>query len=298
MEGPKRTRGSWWILFGLAVVITPLTRTARAQAEEDEELVESPDADEVGNEDSEYNSGIRMGTPVFSGTGCPAGSVGVAMAPDEKSVSFLMDAFQVIAGNGAAITDGNKRCLVQIPFQVPTGYRMMVMGMDIRGFQQLPRGGRSVLNVGYRLPSPRNPESLSRPLHVARRQFTGPLNEDFQVGARFLALRRWTKCGDSFTMNIDLNLTTASPNRGDAALSTIDTLDGALREAVKYHVRWKRCTNDGPDPEDVRRGRNGDRWQRPVRPGRPGDNGRPGNGGGNNNGGRPGRPVPPPPRRR
>ncbi|MGZ3722119.1 MAG: DUF4360 domain-containing protein, partial [Bdellovibrionales bacterium] len=113
---------------------------------------------------------LQLGTPAYGGTGCPAGSASVSLAPDNLSISMLFDSYVVQAGNGVAFD--RKNCNIAVPIHVPQGFSVSVFAIDYRGFTGLPAGGRANLSVDYFL------STGGRGLHTSK-SFMGPLSSDY-----------------------------------------------------------------------------------------------------------------------
>lgn len=175
--------------------------------------------------------GVALGLPSFGGTGCPAGTVSVVLSPDSRSLSILFDGYQVEAGGVTGRVFDRKSCNVAIPVHVPQGLSISILSIDYRGYNNLPRGARSVFNVEYFFAGGRGP--------VFSRTFQGPLDSDYLISNELVASALvWSGCG------VDVNLRTNSSMRvtttaNRQALATVDSED--VSAAIIYHLQWRRC---------------------------------------------------------
>lgn len=174
---------------------------------------------------------IALGAPAYGGDGCPAGSVSATLSPDEKALSILFDQYQASAGGETGRSFDRRSCNVAIPVHVPQGRSVSILSIDYRGFNKLPRGGRSQFNVEYFFAGGRGP--------AFRRSFSGPLEEDYIISNELVAdALVWSACG------VDVNLRTNSSlrvntTRNREALATVDSED--VKAAIVYHVQWRAC---------------------------------------------------------
>ncbi len=174
---------------------------------------------------------ISLGAPAYGGDGCPAGSVSATLSPDEKALSILFDQYQASAGGDTGRSFDRRSCNVAIPVHVPQGRSISILSIDYRGFNKLPRGGRSQFNVEYFFAGGRGPSF--------RRNFNGPLEDDYIISNELVAdALVWSGCG------VDVNLRTNSSlrvntSRNREALATVDSED--VTAAIVYHVQWRAC---------------------------------------------------------
>jgi hypothetical protein len=175
---------------------------------------------------------LRLGDPAYGGTGCPAGSASVTVSPDQQSLSVLFDNYLTEAGytNGRQVD--RKSCNFVIPVHVPQGYSIAVYQVDYRGFNALPSGARSRFSAESFFAGSRGP--------VMRRNFTGPVNNDFTLTDGILASNLvWAPCGSSVTLRVNSSMMTTTNSAFDQAISGIDSLD--LSSGLIYHIQWRRC---------------------------------------------------------
>jgi hypothetical protein len=175
---------------------------------------------------------IRLGVPAYGGNGCPQGTASAALSPDRKSLSILFDQYSAEAGRSTGRKVDRKACNVAIPVHVPQGYSISLFKVDYRGFNSLPAGGRSRLNVNYFFAGQRGP--------TYTKEFHGEQNNNYfltnNVAAESLV---WSPCGADTNLRINSDLMVQSNASGQDTLATVDSTD--IKSGLIYHLQWKRC---------------------------------------------------------
>ncbi|HUP57280.1 MAG TPA: DUF4360 domain-containing protein [Bdellovibrionota bacterium] len=170
--------------------------------------------------------------PVFSGSGCPAGSVSVAFAPDHSAVSVLFDRFTVEAGGASLPKKASKDCRITIPVEVPKGMQVAVGRIDYRGFFDLPAHARARLVVKNAFRGNGGPE--------VKRDFGGPATSDFfETNQVNDAEIRWSPCGGLDSVTVITSLELHSPK--ERALLTLDSEDASGSRGFVYRLQWREC---------------------------------------------------------
>lgn len=184
---------------------------------------------------------LSLGIPTARGTGCPSGTIGAALSPDNSQLSVLFDEYTVEAREKNAIE--KKDCDIKIPVRVPAGMRFSVLRMDFRGYNHLPKNANAALVVDYSLGS-----NHSRP---ARAQFKGELDAEYTITDKLLAHElHWTPCGKDVVLHIDTSIKVKTNKDGEQALSTLDSVD-VSSNSVLYQISLQKCKGD--DKRDERR---------------------------------------------
>ena len=142
-------------------------------------------------------SGIRLGSPSYGGSGCPAGTASVTLSPSEDALSILFDAFSASAGSSTGKRVDRKSCNLSIPVTIPQGYSVAVIQTDYRGFNFVPSSGAYTrLNTEYFWAGIRGP--------MFSKLFTGPQNRDFTTSNGIIAESLvWTPCGASVNLRVN-----------------------------------------------------------------------------------------------
>ncbi|MBL7688296.1 MAG: DUF4360 domain-containing protein [Bdellovibrionaceae bacterium] len=173
---------------------------------------------------------IQLGMPGYGGTGCPANSASVTLAPDQKSLSILFDQYVVEAGNGR--TMDRKSCNIAIPVRVPQGYSISVFQIDYRGFNSLPAGARSQFNVEYFFAGSRGVRQT--------KSFFGPASNLYELTDHLTAEALvWTPCGADTNLRVNTSMLVQSNRRQEQAMATVDSAD--VTAGLVYHIAWRTC---------------------------------------------------------
>lgn len=174
-------------------------------------------------------TGLRLGTPTYGGTGCPQGTANAVLSADRTSLSIFYDQYSAAAGSGRSFD--RKSCNLAIPLRVPAGYSVSILTVDYRGFNQLPAGATSRFSVEYFFAGGTGP--------IFQRNFAGPLTSDFFIRNTLTAASTvWSACGQDVILRTNSSIyVRTSANR--AAEATVDTED--IRAALIYRLQWRRC---------------------------------------------------------
>lgn len=178
-------------------------------------------------------SGLRMGTPSYGGSGCPAGTASVTLSPSEDAISILFDAFSASAGGDSRKRVDRKSCNLSIPVTIPQGYSVSVIQVDYRGFNFIPSSGAYTrLNTEYFWAGIRGP--------MFSKLFVGPQNKDFTTSNGIIAESLvWTPCGASVNLRVNSSVMAQSNNRMDQTDIMVDSAD--ITSGLIYHIQWRRC---------------------------------------------------------
>lgn len=185
--------------------------------------------------------GPYIETPDYNGSGCQSGSVSTSLSPDQTALSVLFDGYRAEAGGGAVYADSRKTCNIGIPFHVPLGYQVAIVGTDYRGFNDLPSGGQSRFTVEYFLAGQNTLPFTS--------VFNGPLSSNFllQDSVNTGAVR-WSDCSTPVTFRINTDLVVESNVNNNAAMSTIDSADLTISgpgnpSALQFYFLYRPCAS-------------------------------------------------------
>jgi Domain of unknown function (DUF4360) len=186
-------------------------------------------------------AGPYLETPEYNGSGCPSGTVSTALSPDKTALSVLFDGYKVEAGVGKTLTDSRKECSIAIPFFVPLGYQVAIVGADYRGFNDLPLGGRAQFTAEYFLAGENTLPSTTT--------FDGPVSTNFllQDSVHTDAVR-WSDCSTPVIFRINTDLVVHSNSNDDEAMSTIDSADLTIIEpnnpnALQFYFIYQPCSS-------------------------------------------------------
>lgn len=173
---------------------------------------------------------LRLGTPVYGGNGCPAGSAAITLTEDQKALSILFDQYMSQAGGGVSLD--RKSCNLAIPVHVPQGYSVSIYEVDYRGFASVPRGGQGRFNVEYFFAGASGPKTAQ--------VFNGPHERDFLI-SHHLGVEAivWSRCGEDVILRVNSSIMARSNRTLDDVFLSVDSAD--VQSALVYHVQWKRC---------------------------------------------------------
>jgi hypothetical protein len=175
---------------------------------------------------------IRLGTPSYGGSGCPAGSASVSVSPDQSAVSVLFDQFITEAGSTTGRRIDRKSCNMSIPVQVPQGYSVAVFQVDYRGYNAVPSGAQNRFESEYFWAGARGPRIV--------RQFLGPINDSYTLTDNLVAQTLvWTPCGASVNLRVNASMMSMSNSRMNQTIGTVDSAD--ISSGLIYHIQWRRC---------------------------------------------------------
>ena len=214
-----------------------------------------------GNERSERVFRIGVGNATFRGTGCPEGTMRVAFAPDNLSFSVLFDQFVAEVGAGSRQRRDLMTCNAIIPVEIPEGVQMEITRVDFRGFVNVPKGGKAVLNSVFNFTERGGGGDRDR-INL-RYKFEGPLAETYEISTGAVsegqvAQTEVSPCGGTTNLRIQNNLMVSSGPKGEMAQATLDSIDGSSNAI--YYVNWKKCEIRQPGRPD-RPGRGNDRGE-------------------------------------
>lgn len=183
----------------------------------------------------------RLGEPIFSGTGCPAGSASASLSPDSAQIAILFDAFSIShQANDPQAAQIRLSCKIQIPVELPYGYMMDVMKLDYRGFYAIEdkRNQFSLITTGLRV-------VLARGYISGAPQTTyvnGPVNSNYLI-THTLPKQARSECGRPFTLEFSVDMTLQGPRMRAAHLpivgdvmAALDSLDGGISPGAGAYV--------------------------------------------------------------
>lgn len=184
---------------------------------------------------------VKLKGPVVGGSGCPEGTVGVALTPDNKTLSLVFDNYIVQAGRSTGLKRDIKSCSITLPVEVPAGYQFAVVKLDYRGFNSIPKNGRTRYLTIYSFLDGNSGKQLGKRV---RRQFgfKGPIDEEYVISSDVSSSPIWSRCGKSVNFRVDTRAAAVTNGKGDDVMGMIDSIDAAVGTSVEYHLLWQECT--------------------------------------------------------
>ncbi|MET9603385.1 DUF4360 domain-containing protein [Streptomyces sp. NPDC006459] len=171
----------------------------------------------------------------MNGSGCPAGTTAVAVAPDNTAFTVTYSQYTAQSGRDSNPTDFRKNCQIALNVHIPQGYTYAIARADYRGFAHLERGATALQRANYYF------AGMSGNTAVDHR-LSGPMNNNWQHSDNAAAESLvYAPCGADRLLNINTELRVKSNSADPSATSFIsmDSTDGSVN--TLYHFAWKRC---------------------------------------------------------
>jgi hypothetical protein len=179
---------------------------------------------------------ITIDVVTVNGSGCPAGTAAVAVAPDNTAFTVTYSEFLAQVGVGAKPTDMRKNCQLNLRVNVPQGFTYGIASADYRGFAHLEGGATGTERANYYF------QGMSPTAYVSH-TYNGPFSDDWQATDHTdLAAIVYQPCGEvrHFNINTELrvNAGTSDPKTTTSFMS-MDSTDGNID--TTYRFSWKPC---------------------------------------------------------
>ncbi|MEV5510780.1 DUF4360 domain-containing protein [Streptomyces orinoci] len=171
-----------------------------------------------------------------NGSGCPAGTAAVAVAPDNTAFTISYSDYLAQVGPGAKPTDFRKNCQLGLDIHVPQGFTYAISEADYRGFGSLASGATGLEKASYYF------QGMSRTTSVTH-TFAGPLSEDWQTtDVTDSASLVYAPCGAERILNVNTELRVYAGSSDPLTTNSfmaMDSTDGSV--STLYHFAWKQC---------------------------------------------------------
>ncbi|PSJ25066.1 DUF4360 domain-containing protein [Streptosporangium nondiastaticum] len=179
---------------------------------------------------------IVIDVVAVNGSGCPAGTANVTVAPDNQAFTVTYSSYTAQVGVGAKPTDFRKNCQLSLNVHVPQGFTYAVAKADYRGFAHLEKGATGLERANYYF------QGMQQTTFV-NHHFAGPLHDNWQASdSTDLDAVVYAPCGAVRYLNINTELRvdagTSDPTRTTSLLA-MDSTDGSIN--TLYHFAWKPC---------------------------------------------------------
>ncbi|MER8010949.1 DUF4360 domain-containing protein [Streptomyces sp. NPDC101209] len=178
---------------------------------------------------------IVIDVATVNGSGCPAGTAAVAVAPDNTAFTVTYSQYLAQAGGNSDPTAFRKNCQLNLIVHVPQGFTYAVASADYRGFLSLQPGASATQKASYYFQGSSNTVPKTHP-------FSGSYNDDWQAtDSTDWAQLVWAPCGvqRNFNINTELRVNAGTSNPGKVSFMTMDSTDGDI--STVYHMAWKEC---------------------------------------------------------
>jgi hypothetical protein len=189
---------------------------------------------------AQTNARLSFGALQYTGDGCDESSLSSALSPDASALSLLFSNFAV--ETDATHQIARKACNLAIPVDVPDGLQAAIIGVDYRGFNDLPAGAAATLTVAYSIPG-----ASSAPHTML---FEGPLSDTYVLEERLdVEKPLWTGCGSSTLLRINNALVVSARNSSDIAYAAVDSIETTANNpnatsGMMFYLNWQNCTTN------------------------------------------------------
>jgi len=215
------------VFAAAATLALPLLGTTPALAQ----FVPAPPCDQVK----------IVGTPVVSGTGCPAGTAHVIISSTTPGctradfIEVLFDDFTAQKGPGISFADRRQQCTVEVTLRVPSGLRFTVDQTHYEGYANLGPSDTGTLTSDYFIPIPPTPAHAT-----TTKTIYGPFNSNFTKDdtLAFFSLVWPPMCHIDVPANLRSILTVSGPASSNAVV-TVDQLSSKLTQF--WGLKWAAC---------------------------------------------------------
>ncbi|MFE9934622.1 DUF4360 domain-containing protein [Streptomyces sp. NPDC005533] len=170
-----------------------------------------------------------------NGSGCPAGTTAVAVAPDNTAFTVTYSQYTAQSGRDSSPIDFRKNCQIALNVHVPQGYTYAIARADYRGFAHLERSATALQRANYYF------AGMSENAAVNHR-FNGPMNDNWQNSDNAAAETLvYAPCEVNRLLNIntELRVKSSSADASVTSFISMDSTDGSIN--TLYHFAWKRC---------------------------------------------------------
>ncbi|WP_228974174.1 DUF4360 domain-containing protein [Streptomyces sp. DH12] len=171
-----------------------------------------------------------------NGSGCPAGTAAVAVAPDNTAFTVTYSQYLAQVGVGSKPTDFRKNCQLNLVVHVPHGFTYAVASADYRGYAHLERGASAIQKASYYFQG--SPDTAAR-----QHPFNGPYDNNWQATDQTdWGQLVWAPCGVKRNFNINTELRVNAGTSDTAKTNSfiaMDSTDGDIRTV--YRLAWKEC---------------------------------------------------------
>jgi Domain of unknown function (DUF4360) len=178
---------------------------------------------------------LKISNISYGGTGCPAESARVEIAPDQKAFTVIFDQFVAQLGPGIPLTESRKNCQVNVGLHVPNGFTYAITSIDYRGYANLAPGAQGMQKSSYYFQG-------QMPTASAWTTFNGSYDQDWQIRDTVeTAALVWAPCGVERALNINAQLQIKKGTSTGQSFMQMDSEDGSIHQV--YHLEFRRCPN-------------------------------------------------------
>ncbi|MFP3967477.1 DUF4360 domain-containing protein [Actinomadura fulvescens] len=184
---------------------------------------------------SEGPDGVTVEIVTVNGSGCPKGTVAVAVSEDDTAFTVTYSDYLARTGGTSDPTDFRKNCQINLIVHVPQGFTYGIAAADYRGFASLQSGANGVEKANYYFQGDPTTTAISH-------QVKGPHGDNWQFRDEVpFGQIVYKKCGEhrNFNVNTEIRVNLGSSDPSKVSFMTMDSVDGSLKTV--YHFAWKVC---------------------------------------------------------
>lgn len=177
---------------------------------------------------------VTLDVVTVNGSGCPAGTAAVAVAPDNSAFTVTYSDYTALTGSGVNAVERRKNCQLVVDVKFPQGFTFAVAKADYRGYASLAPGAKAVQKASYYFQGDSAVQAVTHNINA-------PLDDNWQVtDAADVASLVYSSCTAERYLNINTELRVSPGASGGAAsFISMDSLDGSV--STQYHLAWKKC---------------------------------------------------------
>jgi hypothetical protein len=180
---------------------------------------------------------ITMEIVTINGSGCPAGTVAVAMAEDNTAFTVTYSNYLAQVGVGAKPIDFRKNCQLSLKIMAPGGFTYAIAQADYRGYAYLAPGATGLEKASYYFMGQSATAAISHP-------FAGPMDDNWQTtDATDVAALVFAPCGEQRNLNVNTELRVGAGTSDvtkTTSFITMDSTDASV--STVYHFAWATCS--------------------------------------------------------
>lgn len=175
---------------------------------------------------------VTISVDSINGTGCPYGSVAIAMKDDKGSFSVSYSEYTALAGPGVPPAAGRKSCQINMRVNVPDGYTYGIPSVDYTGYADVKRGAHGSIGATHYF------SDLDETPITQRVQ--GPMEHTWQQreGVPYEKIS-WNPCGNPRQFHIKNHMELNKGNSTEQSTLSMDSPHASLKTV--YHVAYKKC---------------------------------------------------------
>lgn len=170
-----------------------------------------------------------------NGSGCPPGSAGISVLPDNTGFRVTYREFLARAGGSSDPVDFRKNCQLAVLVHVPQGFTFAVGSAEYRGRARLESGASALQRTNYYFQG-------SASNNYVDHSFTGPFFDTWSTyDVTPITELVYAPCGvfRNLNINTELRVDEGSTNANKTSSMSMRVTEGNVDTLVHFH--WKEC---------------------------------------------------------